>query len=572
MRSNLFIWSMACAWLTTLTLAAPVRAQHGHPGGDDQAPDAAAWRADLATFAAEFRRVHPDPFAMCGEGRFDSALHALDERIPRLGPQAIATGFLQLSALIQDGHSGAIAMLPHFGFADFYPVRMTVEDGALYVVAAPAAHGAIVGGRVVTFGHVSAAEALARTLTVCSGDNEFSQIDRAPIFLMSPGVMRSLEITGDGPLRLVVEAPSTSGGRPARRTAEIAAIAPEAGRYPAFFQDPEGLPVAGGAALRDAAPGTPPLHLRDPDRAWWFKSIPDRNMVYLMLRRVDRQDDGTTFRAFIDSMFTYIDRTEAQYLVVDIRHNGGGDNTILQPLIHGLIRRDRTVNRPGHLYAITGRETFSAAMSCANWIEEHTEARFVGEPTGARPNHFGDATSVRLPNSGMPVRISQYRWSARLPWDDRPWIAPHLPAPPSVALTRANRDPALEAIFEEVRTGPLAKRLRVALVAGRVDDARGVYAAEKARRPDRWGRTTVGETAELAQTLFQEGHPEAALALARMNTDFYPGRADVWTTLGVGCVMAGRRDEARAALNKALEIDPGSESARRWLNRASAGE
>ena len=553
--------ALACgAFAAPAAVAAQPHAAPGH------AVDAAAWREDLRTLAAELRRLHPDPFAMQPEARFDSAVAALGSRIPGLEPQAVATGLLSVTALVEDGHTGAIAMLPPFGFTRFFPLRMTVEEDRLYVVAASAEHRALVGGRVVTVGRMSAEAALARVLTVCSGDNHFSRIDRAPLFLMSPGVLRSLGIIDeDDALALVVE---TGGPGPRRASATVAAVEPGEGRYPAFFQDPEGLPVAGGVSFREAATRPLPLHLRDLDRAWWFETLPERRMVYVMLRRVDREDGGITFAGFVERLFAHVDSIGAEYLVIDLRHNGGGDNTILQPLIHGLIRREHAVGRPGHLYTIIGRETFSAAMNCANWLEEHTRTRFVGEPTGARPNHFGDATTVRLPHSGMPVRISRYRWSARLPWDERPWIAPHLPAPPSMALAREHRDPALEAIFAETESGPMIVRLRAALEAGEIEAARAVYFDSRRRNPDRWGRTTIRETTDLARALFEAGRPEAALALAGWNTELYPAVAEVWITLGAGYVRAGRNAEAAAPLRRALEIDPDSESARRWLARA----
>ena len=38
--------------------------------------------------------------------------------------------------------------------------------------------------------------------------------------------------------------------------------------------------------------------------------------------------------------------------------------------------------------------------------QNDTEAIFIGEPTGGRPNHFGEVKSFNLPNSGLSVRYS----------------------------------------------------------------------------------------------------------------------------------------------------------------------
>ncbi len=552
-----------------LTLSVPAHAQNPALDAPARSLDAGQWRTDLDSLMSDLARVHPDPFLRSGKAPFDSAVAALDARIPKMSEREVATAFMQVTALVQDGHTGAIAMLPQFGFRTFFPVRLTVEDGALYVVSAASKYRAVVGGRVTALGRLPAQAALARVLTVCSGDNYFSRIDRAPIFMMSPGVMAALGVTPTGgPLHLEVETPAAGRAKPGHAGADVVAVEPAAGRYPAFFQDPEGLPVADGVAFRDGAPGETPLHLRDPERAWWFVPVPDLDLVYFQFRRVDREDRGRTFASFVDSLFQWVDSSGVRNMVIDLRHNGGGDNSILQPLIHGLIKRDDGVNREGHLYTIIGRETFSAAMNCANWLEEHTHTRFVGEPTGARPNSFGDATTVRLPNSGMPVRISRYRWAARWPWDDRLWIAPDLPAPPSIALARQNRDPAMEAIAEEIAEKPMLVRLRAALEADRVDEARKIYFDDKRRHPDRWGHTSIDETTALARALFAAGHPASAFALATFNTEIYPDSAEVWTTLGAGYVMAGKKEAAIAPLQKALQLDPGNEAARRWLERA----
>jgi hypothetical protein len=47
----------------------------------------------------------------------------------------------------------------------------------------------------------------------------------------------------------------------------------------------------------------------------------------------------------------------------------------------------------------------------------------------------------------MRGSISDLYWQSSWPLDYRTWIAPLLYAPPSFALYRANRDPALEAIL-----------------------------------------------------------------------------------------------------------------------------
>ena len=128
-----------------------------------------------------------------------------------------------------------------------------------------------------------------------------------------------------------------------------------------------------------------------------------------------------------------------------MRWNGGGNNFLNRPLVHGLIACDQ-VNRKGRLFVIVGRNTFSAAMCGATHIERHTNATFVGEPTGSSPTFVGETIDFQLPYSGAFANVSDLLWQSGWAMDYRPWVAPLLYTPPTFALYKENRDPAMEAI------------------------------------------------------------------------------------------------------------------------------
>ena len=86
-------------------------------------------------------------------------------------------------------------------------------------------------------------------------------------------------------------------------------------------------------------------------------------------------------------------------------------------------------------------------MMLTDDLEKHTKTLFVGEPTGASPNMYGDAEKIVLPNSGLEVWASALRWVYSEPRDNRPWIPPDIPASLASADYRLGRDPALEAVL-----------------------------------------------------------------------------------------------------------------------------
>jgi hypothetical protein len=81
-------------------------------------------------------------------------------------------------------------------------------------------------------------------------------------------------------------------------------------------------------------------------------------------------------------------------------------------------------------------------------LEKHTSAIFVGEPTGARPNHYGDSRKIRLPNSGLTLRVSTLYWQYAGPKDERSSLPPHIPVRFVVDDLRTGRDPAFERIVQ----------------------------------------------------------------------------------------------------------------------------
>jgi hypothetical protein len=81
-------------------------------------------------------------------------------------------------------------------------------------------------------------------------------------------------------------------------------------------------------------------------------------------------------------------------------------------------------------------------------VELHTNARFVGEPTGSRPNFVGESSIIGLPYSGLRISISSRYHQNGGSNDKRMWIAPDIPAAPDLPLWNDGRDGALEALLK----------------------------------------------------------------------------------------------------------------------------
>jgi hypothetical protein len=78
-------------------------------------------------------------------------------------------------------------------------------------------------------------------------------------------------------------------------------------------------------------------------------------------------------------------------------------------------------------------------------VEQSTDAVFVGEPTGARPNLYGDVRPVQMPSSGLVAHVSSRYWPKAGDTDTRTTLDPDVRVEWTVRDFLAGRDPVLDA-------------------------------------------------------------------------------------------------------------------------------
>jgi C-terminal processing protease CtpA/Prc len=110
-----------------------------------------------------------------------------------------------------------------------------------------------------------------------------------------------------------------------------------------------------------------------------------------------------SFESFIDSLFSEIENMPVNKFIVDIRLNRGGSSSIIEPLYEKLAEHNEL---KGKIYCCIGAATFSSGELAAIYFKENLNAIMIGEPTGAKPNHYGEIKTFELPNSGYLVQYS----------------------------------------------------------------------------------------------------------------------------------------------------------------------
>lgn len=511
-------------------------------------PTAEEWRADLDFMAAEMERRHKDLYHEVGRQAFAAAVADLRARIPAMQRHEVIVALMRLAAMVGDGHTNVSAYRdPAIGFHDL-PVRFYLFEDGLYVTAASPDHADLAGSRVEAIGGVPVAEAIARVRTIVSRDNEIGAGVFVPVYLAMPEVLHALGLAA-GPDAAVLTL--LRDGR--RRHVTLAA----AGRHEPWPSDID-VALETPAGWTSAATATP-VWLRDPRTTQLVEALPDA--LYVRLTKVAGDRDRTLGQ--LGALVEERARTlNPRAVVLDIRLNRGGSGDLLPPLVRHLIRSEDSDTR---LFVLIGRSTFSAAQFLADDLDRYSEATFVGEPTGSKPNAFGDSYRITLPNSRITVRASIYWWQENQDFG-RPWTAPEVAAPLTFAAWRAGRDPALEAALGWRPETPLHDRLVAAIGEGGIARATAVYDAFAAETPHRYADLDL-ELKLAAVDRLRADRPAEALALLIFAADRFPGDAIVHYLRAQAAMAAGDRDQAARAVARTLEIDPNHREARALSER-----
>ncbi len=389
-----------------------------------QAPPAAA--EDLELLVERLEQLHPDPYHDVSRREFRAAVDDLSARLASLNADERLVELMRLGAMLgpRDGHGGVYPLDPnHRRLLHLYPLRLYDFPEGLTVVGEVGRTRGLVGRRVVAIGGVPVGQAVEAVRPLVPRDNEHSRDARLPQYLVVAEVLHGLGLVpAVGPLRF-----RFAGGR------EVT-LAPIGGaRYAAAFPDlavpqvPQGLP-------RRPRPAFLARRLEQ----IWTTTLDRGRAVYV----------GYNFTLpWTAEVATRVRRLAARpsvrRVVLDLRNNPGGNNNTYAPLLGTL----RALDRRLRIVVVTSRATFSAAGNLAADLERTTGAVFVGEPTGASPNQYGDPSPIMLERLGVVFHVATVFWekSERGADDPRLTIEPGIPVPYRAADFVAGRDPVLAA-------------------------------------------------------------------------------------------------------------------------------
>lgn len=489
---------------------------------DDRQLSDDAWRTDINIAAEKIREDHPRPFRNITADAFSAKVDTLLKDVPGLSDKEIIIRLAAIVATIDDGHTRLFIPRQHpdigleFGHKptpppdleslEFkqLPIAFEVFDDGIFITAAAKEQQAFIGYKLNAIDGVPAENALSSVQAITFAENDQLEKLMGADRLSMPEALTALGITKSSS-RVTLNL-TTRQGDTIEHT--FTPLSKDRLEWVTAFSDSKA-----------------PLRTQGSDKKHWWKYLRRENIIYAQLNEIG--DDDIRLAEFATTIVKEAERRDAK-LIIDLRRNFGGSGGLNKTLEMALIQSDE-LNQYARTFVLTGRRTFSAAQFLVNNLERYTRTLFVGEPTGSRPDHYGDSKKTRLENSGLTLRVSSLHWSSYRANDDRTATRPDLPAPWTSTAYFAGDDPAfnLAANYSDKRLKTL---LRQAFL--RADEAqleRHLLLAHRA--PDTFDEDLTPVLLSLGQEFLDSDKSELASYAYQAGLYLYPDHPDFLAAL-----------------------------------------
>jgi hypothetical protein len=395
----------------------------------------AGWEADLRSLVEARERVHPDPWHGVARADYLAAVEGVISKVPSLTDNQLLVETTRLAAMPtwagRDGHGGIYPWGEGEFGTNLYPLRLYWFSDGLFVVDALPQYEDLLGSRLTALDGRPIDDVLDLVEPLVPRDNHMQVLSHSARLVVVAEVLEGLGVIEDASAPVQME--FDSGDAP---------VVVEVGTVPLDVFE-----AWAGGHHTHSPPERPngPLWLRDIHTEAWWNLDADTATAYISYNFT-----SSAVSPIVNEVQAAIEAGDVERLVVDARHNPGGNNTTYHSL-RALVA-DAATSLGGGAYVLMGRATFSAAGNFVTDVDLLTEATLAGEDSGTSPNQFGDSHATPLAHSGLVYRNGRYWVERSDPDDPRITVEPDLDAPLSSADYFGDRDPVMEAILANAPT------------------------------------------------------------------------------------------------------------------------
>jgi hypothetical protein len=354
--------------------------------------------------------THYNPYTRFSPQKIDESFQQTITTIHQVTPQKAIAQIMKFVAMMGDGHT--VLVPPVNGPYRFhrYPVKGYLFADGFYVTATTEKNKEILGKKITRFNKIPAEQVVKKLSGFISYDNEMQLKWLLPYAMFIPELLEAAEINlVENDLVLSYD---DNGHNVEYELSESAKITGDQLEKFIYEDETEKEWLNAKSKIEKSL------------ETFYKVVLLTEKCIYIPFNQV-KHDEQYPFTSFIDSVNVLIRQRKSPQLIIDLRNNEGGDNTMLIPFIQMLISRQHE-DKTMRIICLTGRRTFSAAITLLGQLKKYGNVVIMGEPTGGKPNFIGEFNPFRLPYSGLWINSSKWYHQNTNTFDFRPWIDPDI--------------------------------------------------------------------------------------------------------------------------------------------------
>ncbi|MBC8059713.1 MAG: peptidase S41 [Clostridiaceae bacterium] len=343
------------------------------------------WFEDIDYLASQLPKKHANLFFSCKKEDFVKAIETLKNKVPRLPSYEIAVDIAKILATFRDAHTSA--MLP---VSLLLPIEVYWFKEGLYIISASEQYKELEGYRITNVEGLEIQKVLKILGKIISYENKNFLKAQLPKYFPAIELLYGLSLAHSiDNIELTLEDVNENSRRVTINSLPFKILKDSnINNTTSLFEEQTNLP----------------LYRKNPEKYYWFQYLSESKTVYFKYNacRDMKEKDLLTFGR---ELICFIEENEVTKLIIDLRNNFGGNSQLLEDFIKS-IKHCEKINIKGSLYVITGRDTFSSSLLNLYSLKAKTKAIFIGEPTGGKPNCYGEVENFKLKNSGITICYS----------------------------------------------------------------------------------------------------------------------------------------------------------------------
>jgi len=342
------------------------------------------WNEDIDYLIKFLEKRHKNLYHSISKEELLQDIQKLRQDLNNLSDIGKLVNIKSLVAKIGDGHTRVANDIP----MNWFPFGLQKFDDGAYVIYCPKEFEQILGYKLTAINGKDIDEISSIMSEMISHDNDINLLDRVLFIIRNADYLEYYDI---------IENNESASFHFESHQGEKVVVEMES-----YFH--KNVPTEWVDIREKYVDIENVLYTVNNDEIYWYKFFEDESLVYFQYNRC-QENKSNPLDEFIPELLSVLEDNNVEKFVFDLRSNGGGNSSLIEPLINSLASNDK-INQTGNLYVVIGNDTYSSAVLNTIKLTQQTNAILIGQPTGGMPNHYGEVKNFNLPNSGLSVSYS----------------------------------------------------------------------------------------------------------------------------------------------------------------------